>query len=711
MRIKMKQLFGILFSLVLVLSLMPCKGMNAYAADYTEWSNSGVLPTEAGSYYLTTDITLDSTWCVPSGATNLRLNGHGIIYTGSNNASVITVGNGAELNLYDNDTTTKHYVMLDAKGRGTSVSDTTTNGAIEVTGGYITGGTISERYGGGVYVSDGGSFTMYGGTIIGNTALSGGGVGVAPDSSTAIFNMKGGTITSNTSLYYGGGVFNVGGTVNMENGVISNNNATDSDYGQGGGVSNIGTFNMSGGSIQGNKASYHGGVRHNGGTVNITGGTIEGNSATVACGGLYVYKTVNLSGNVKITNNTADGGASNLYVASGSKINTIGELGDTSSIGVLMVSPGTFTNGYSTYSGGTAPSSYFTSDNDGYIVTLTGEGEAQLVQGYTVTYKVVNGTWLDGTTADKTETVVSGAYPASVPTGMIAASGYTGGSWDTDPSTIAIAGNSTFTYTFSADSSSSGGSTGSGNGNSSGAFDGENTSGGTSGSSTGDGYVKDITGTAEANAENNTFEPKIVNSSELKTLLSLTDAEVAEGVNVWLDIQDIGSSVSKTDKTLVQNASDDYTVGMYLDINLFKKVGNNDATKVSETNGKIKASIVIPKKLRKSGRTFELIRVHNGKATTITGKYTKKTHIFTFETDKFSTYAIAYKDAASSTDTESSDSSSSTTTTTTASTGSTATTVTAPKTGDPTDIRVWYLILIASLGGLGFLGLSKKKEN
>ena len=339
MKNKMKQLFGILFSLVLVLSLTPCKRMNAYAADYTEWSNSGVLPTDVGSYYLTTDITLDSTWCVPSGATNLCLNGHGIRYTGSNNARVITVGNGAELNLYDSDTTTKHYVMLDAIGRGTSVSDTTTNGAIEVTGGYITGGTIREEYGygGGVYVSDGGSFTMYGGTIIGNTALSGGGVGVYK--STAIFNMKGGTITSNTSLYYGGGVFNSGGTVNMENGVISNNNATASDYGQGGGVSNSGTFNMSGGSIQGNKASYFGGVRHNGGTVNISGGTIEGNIAMKSCGGLYVYKPVNLSGSVRIINNTADGGMSNLYVASGGKINIIGELDDTSSIGVLMKSP------------------------------------------------------------------------------------------------------------------------------------------------------------------------------------------------------------------------------------------------------------------------------------------------------------------------------------------------------------------------------------
>ena len=72
------------------------------------------------------------------------------------------------------------------------------------------------------------------------------------------------------------------------------------------------------------------------------------------------------------------------------------------------------------------------------------------VQTYTVTYKVVNGTWFDGTTADKTETVASGASPASVPTGMIAADGYTGGAWDTNPANATITGATTFTYTFDA---------------------------------------------------------------------------------------------------------------------------------------------------------------------------------------------------------------------------------------------------------------------
>ena len=69
---------------------------------------------------------------------------------------------------------------------------------------------------------------------------------------------------------------------------------------------------------------------------------------------------------------------------------------------------------------------------------------------YEVTYKVVNGTWSDGSTADKKETVQSGSKPAGVPTGMKANSGYTGGAWDTAPTDAVITGATTFTYTFTA---------------------------------------------------------------------------------------------------------------------------------------------------------------------------------------------------------------------------------------------------------------------
>ncbi|MBR1641455.1 MAG: hypothetical protein IJ683_03930, partial [Butyrivibrio sp.] len=88
--------------------------------------------------------------------------------------------------------------------------------------------------------------------------------------------------------------------------------------------------------------------------------------------------------------------------------------------------------------------------------TTNASGNQELsIAGYTaptyeVTYKVVNGTWSDDSTTDKKETVQSGSKPASVPTGMKAASGYTGGAWDTDPTDATITGATTFTYTFTA---------------------------------------------------------------------------------------------------------------------------------------------------------------------------------------------------------------------------------------------------------------------
>ena len=67
---------------------------------------------------------------------------------------------------------------------------------------------------------------------------------------------------------------------------------------------------------------------------------------------------------------------------------------------------------------------------------------------YTVTYKVVNGTWADETSADITESVTYNESPTNVPTGMLANAGHGSGSWSSDPETAVITGNTTFTYIF-----------------------------------------------------------------------------------------------------------------------------------------------------------------------------------------------------------------------------------------------------------------------
>lgn len=183
-----------LLSLALLLSLLPG---TAWAGTVPEeptviqmdgetlkkgdeaWTADDALALPAGSYRLDSDITTDKTISVSDEVT-LDLNGFGIRYSGTGNASVITVTAGT-LTLTDSNTTKKHYITL-VDGRGTAVGDAGEVGenCIEVTGGYITGGTGFPngwyKLGGGVYVSSG-TFTMSGGTINDNTASDSNGSG------------------------------------------------------------------------------------------------------------------------------------------------------------------------------------------------------------------------------------------------------------------------------------------------------------------------------------------------------------------------------------------------------------------------------------------------------------------------------------------------------------------------------------------------------
>ena len=123
-----------------------------------------------GCYYLTDDVTLSnrSVWAPPSD-TFLCLNGHTI--TGAAGTSTIAVGNGVNFILTDCKGSGKiTHESSDAVGCGVKVI-----GSFTMYGGSITGNSVSGS-GGGVYVSaqDGtqGRFAMYGGSITGNNAAS-----------------------------------------------------------------------------------------------------------------------------------------------------------------------------------------------------------------------------------------------------------------------------------------------------------------------------------------------------------------------------------------------------------------------------------------------------------------------------------------------------------------------------------------------------------
>jgi hypothetical protein len=169
------------------------------------------------------------------------------------------------------------------------------------TGGVITGNTNAistsqANAGGGVYVEAGASFILDGGTISDNTVscprnAAGGGVHVL-----GTFTMYGGSIVgnraTNTAGAYGAGGAGVwvdgNGTFTMIDGTISENIAHCTGYASGGGVyvtNPPAHFTMQGGSITNNtvsssSSSYNqlgGGLFYPGNTFTQTGGSITGN--------------------------------------------------------------------------------------------------------------------------------------------------------------------------------------------------------------------------------------------------------------------------------------------------------------------------------------------------------------------------------------------------------------------------------------------------
>ena len=258
----------------------------------------------------------------------------------------------------------------------------------------------------------------------------------------ATFTLNGGSgvikSTNNTSER-GGGVLVHYGNFIMNGGNISGNNVP---IGAGVYVYGSGNFEMNGGKISNNTGW---GAIVNQGTFSMSGGEITDNAE---CGIQMWNSNVTLSGTAKIIGNkNASGEDCNLPLGNDKTI-TVGKFSTGAQIGITANSQRPFSIGYNTNNSGIAPATFFKSDDSGYAVALTDSGEAQLVSGYTVTYKVVNGTWSDGTTTDITEDVASGEKPAKVPTGMKPAEGYTGGAWDKDPTAATITEATMFTYAF-----------------------------------------------------------------------------------------------------------------------------------------------------------------------------------------------------------------------------------------------------------------------
>ena len=194
--------------------------------------------------------------------------------------------------------------------------------------------------------------------------------------------------------------------------------------------------------------------------------------------------------------------------------------------------------------------------------------------------------------------------------------------------------------------------------------------------------------TVESN-EDNDFKGQLADSEDAKGKIVLTQEEqdaiiAGQDLEIILKLEDINVDVDTTEKEEILEELEGKKLGTFLDINLIKKIGNTE-TKVTNTEGKIKLTFEVPENLRntdaKVNRTYTIVRNHEGKVEFLKAEFDKTTNQLTFETDKFSTYAVIYED--------------------------TAVTPEAPKTGDTANVVPFILLLSV---GCAMVVVSNKKR-
>ena len=338
---------------------------------YTDFASARAAWVDGATLTLQEDITISDYLHFTSGLRTLDLNGHGIKYTGEQ--GVFCIVNGARMTLNDSDPTTTHKFSVDENGFATLDEE---NGTVTINGGYITGGIGSNTYtrttsyhdGGALFIYNGSTVTMNGGTLIGNGEAAndrtGGAVFIARNSH---FILNGGTITRNRAKY-GGGISLYGGrltadiaeqapsTLEIHGGEISYNHST------------------------GNSGGVHVNAYTCAETVYITGGSIINNHVPIGrdAGGIFVEHTnatVYLSGNPVIKDNLSGTVQRNIQLHSTNVLHINGELTNTEPIGITKsVGTGIFTSGLS----GNGDATHFSSDIALYTVALHSNGEAKL---------------------------------------------------------------------------------------------------------------------------------------------------------------------------------------------------------------------------------------------------------------------------------------------------------------------------------------------
>lgn len=127
----------------------------------------------------------------------------------------------------------------------------------------------------------------------------------------------------------------------------------------------------------------------------------------------------------------------------------------------------------------------------------------------------------------------------------------------------------------------------------------------------------------------------------------------------------------------------------YLDVSIVLMAGDEELGTLNELKEEITITVAIPNELKAEGRTYKVIRNHNG-VVEVLDTVVNEDGTISFKTDKFSTYALAYADNEET----------NTNTNTNQSNKTPSTDTKAPQTGDNSSVMVYVAICLVALAAI-----------
>ncbi len=122
-------------------------------------------------------------------------------------------------------------------------------------------------------------------------------------------------------------------------------------------------------------------------------------------------------------------------------------------------------------------------------------------------------------------------------------------------------------------------------------------------------------------------------------------------IEILIDVKDITDSILRKDKEIIGEGIEagrkdhpGLTLGMYIDISMFIKIGTDDWNAITRTEQPVDVVIGIPETLKADGREFTIIRSHDGTYALLPDT-DENPDTITVSTNLFSAYAIAYAQA------------------------------------------------------------------